>query len=233
MTWVELSGTRATKCTLRAKQLHSNVNHGIIEDARRSPFVRDLILKSFYFEHPHPLLVEILWGWALQDTLGFGPPGDFAAGHSRETLGFGSSRDSGVGHARDTLELGTPGVDRARRRVPDEEKSSGRGEELSLKCNNPTPRVGEKKTSCRPGPHLRAEPSQVELEDAVMSKIYGGNTHLNHSFRIFTTKVATNYALRHRRLSSLLLRHNTSGLSVRSRCHVQDCMHLSNSVFTS
>ena len=31
-----------------------------------------------------------------------------------------------------------------RRRVPGEEKSRRRGEELSLKSNNPTPRVGNK-----------------------------------------------------------------------------------------
>ena len=58
-----------------------------------------------------------LWGWALQSECG--------VGHFRETLGFG------VGHSRDER-----GVDRARRRVP--------GEELSLKSNNPTPRVGNK-----------------------------------------------------------------------------------------
>ena len=45
------------------------------------------INKSLYFEHPHPLWVEILWGslglgiprtlcgWALQDTLELGTPG--------------------------------------------------------------------------------------------------------------------------------------------------------------
>ena len=150
--------------------------------------------KLFYFEHPHPLLVEILWGWALQGdsglhsggwalrglgtpgrlgvesgactlgNLGLGYsgrlwgwalplgawggalPGDSGAAHSGDTLGLGTLRgDSGVGHSRETLELGskntlklgTPGhfgvghrdergVDWARRRVPGEEKSSGR-----------------------------------------------------------------------------------------------------------
>ena len=77
-----------------------------------------------------------LWGWALQ--------GDSGVGHSRETLGLGTpvsgvgqSRrlsgeslgwaikgESGVGHFR---EFGhsrkSLGVDRARRRVPGEEKS--------------------------------------------------------------------------------------------------------------
>ena len=88
-----------------------------------------------------------LCGWALWRHSG--------VGHSRETLGLGI-RDSGVGHSKNTLELGTPGtlwvghsrdergVDWARRRVPGEEKCSGRGEELSLKSNNPTPRVGNK-----------------------------------------------------------------------------------------
>ena len=60
-------------------------------------------------------------------------------GHSMESLGWALQGDSGVGHSRESL-----GVDRARRRVPGEEKSSGRGEELSLKSNNPTPKVGEK-----------------------------------------------------------------------------------------
>ena len=47
---------------------------------------------SIYFEHPHPLLVEILWGWALWGHSGVG----------HETLRLGT--DSG-----DTLGLGTPG----------------------------------------------------------------------------------------------------------------------------
>ena len=99
------------------------------------------------------------------DSLGLGTlHGDFGVGHSRETLGLGGwalRKHSGAGHSRETLELGskntlelgTPGhfgvghrdereVDWARRRVPGEEKSSGRGEELSLKSNSPTPRVG-------------------------------------------------------------------------------------------
>ena len=56
-------------------------------------------------------------------------------GHSREsTLGLGTPARPWVGHSRETLGLGTPGVcggqsreslgvDRARRRVPGEEKS--------------------------------------------------------------------------------------------------------------
>ena len=82
----------------------------------------------FYFDYPHPLLVEIPWGWALQEHSG------------RETLGrlwsWALQGHFGVGHSRDER-----GVDRARRRVPGEENSSGRGAELSLKSNNPTPRV--------------------------------------------------------------------------------------------
>ena len=62
-----------------------------------------------------------LWGWALQGV-------------------------SEVGHSRQSL-----GVDRARRRVPGKEKSSGRGEELSVQSNNPTPKVGNKsKTQAHP-----------------------------------------------------------------------------------
>ena len=112
-----------------------------------------------------------LWGWAIQretlgsgtpGRLGLGTPGDSGAGHSGDTLGWalrqhsglglglGTQGGSGAGHSRDTLELGTQGqfgvghsrdergVDRAK------EKSSGRGAELSLKSNNPTPRVGNK-----------------------------------------------------------------------------------------
>ena len=54
----------------------------------------------FYFEHPHlrDLDLGTLWGWAVQGV-------------------------SGIGHSRQSLGLGTPGVDRARRRVPGEEKS--------------------------------------------------------------------------------------------------------------
>ena len=86
------------------------------------------------------LVKRELWGWAR----------DCGFGHSRDTLvgtpgklGLGHSRESGVGHSGDTLGLGTPGrlwvghyrkrgwahsrdergVDRARRRVPGEEKS--------------------------------------------------------------------------------------------------------------
>ena len=50
------------------------------------------LFKLFYFEHPHPLLVEILWGWALR--------GHSGVGHSR--------KNSGAGHSGNTLKLGTP-----------------------------------------------------------------------------------------------------------------------------
>ena len=88
----------------------------------------------FYFEHPHPLLVEILWGWALQGHSGRALWGHSGVGHSREKIGVGHSRetlglglwgwalqgdsavgrrtlqgDFGVGHSRETLGLGTPG----------------------------------------------------------------------------------------------------------------------------
>ena len=67
--------------------------------------------KLFYFEHPHPLLVEILWGWALQGDSGAGHSG---VGHSRETLGLETlglalRRHSKVGHSRETLGLGISG----------------------------------------------------------------------------------------------------------------------------
>ena len=54
-----------------------------------------------------------------------------------------------LGYSKESLGLGTQGVSRSR---PGEEKSSGRGEELSLKSNNPTPKVGNKyhnKYSCK------------------------------------------------------------------------------------
>ena len=69
--------------------------------------------KIFYFEHPHPLLVDTL-GWALQGHTG--------AGHSSDTLGLGTrlwggetdtlglgSRET-LAHRRETLGLGTPGT---------------------------------------------------------------------------------------------------------------------------
>ena len=60
-----------------------------------------------------------LWGWALRRHSG--------VGHSRETTrGWAPQEHSGVGHSRDTLGLGIPGTGRG-----GEEKSSGRGEELS------------------------------------------------------------------------------------------------------
>ena len=77
----------------------------------------------FYFEYPHPLLVEILWGWALQGDSGAGHSGvghpreTLGLEHSMETLGLGTPEtlwgwalqgDSGVAHSRETLGLGTP-----------------------------------------------------------------------------------------------------------------------------
>ena len=57
--------------------------------------------KLFYFEHPHPLLAEILWGWALQ--------GHSGAGHSGGRLwGWALQGDSGAGHSRTLWGLGTP-----------------------------------------------------------------------------------------------------------------------------
>ena len=95
-------------------------------------------------------------GWARQadsvaghSTLGWALQGHSGVRHSMETLGLGTPEtlkswalqgQFGVGHSKDER-----GVDRARRRVPGEEKNSGRGEELSLKCNNPTPQVGNKR----------------------------------------------------------------------------------------
>ena len=54
--------------------------------------------KIFGFEHPHPLLVEILWGWALQQHSG--------AGLSRETLGLGLRETLGLGTGVGPLGLG-------------------------------------------------------------------------------------------------------------------------------
>ena len=78
----------------------------------------------------------MLWGSALQGHSGAGHGDNLGVGLLRETLGLGLCTPGrlwgcalqghfGVGHPRD------------------EEKSSGRGEELSLKSKNPTP-SGEK-----------------------------------------------------------------------------------------
>ena len=112
--------------------------------------------KVFYFEHPHPVLIEILWGWALNTILGLGTRGRFWGFGAGNTGHWGWA--SGVGHWRlwvgHTLGLGRLwgwasgvlwGADLARRRVPGKEKSLGGGEELRLKSNNPTPRVWKKK----------------------------------------------------------------------------------------
>ena len=77
-------------------------------------------------------------------------------GHSRETLGlnlwgWALQGDSGLGRGKRLWGWsfpgsGTPGTlwDSRDERGVGEEKSSGRGEELSLRSNNPTPRVGNK-----------------------------------------------------------------------------------------
>ena len=69
--------------------------------------------KLFYFEveHPHPLLVEILWGWALQGHSGAGHWGQSGVGEFRETLqGDSGWAPQGDSWAQDTLGLGTPGI---------------------------------------------------------------------------------------------------------------------------
>ena len=120
----------------------------------------------------------ILWGWARQ--------GVSRVGRSREFLGLGIGRSlwgwalhgvsgrgwafqgvfgvhttsevSGVGHTREFL-----GVDRARRRVPGEEKSLvsvwgvegsmvAPQEEFSVRFNNLTPKVGNNDTRNSPSP---------------------------------------------------------------------------------
>ena len=86
--------------------------------------VMELLQKTIcYFEQPHLLLVEIVWGWALQ--------GDSGARHS----GAGTSE---IGHSRETLGLGTSGL---------REECTGRGEEFRarrrVEFNNLTPRVGK------------------------------------------------------------------------------------------
>ena len=89
-----------------------------------------------------------LWAWALREhsalrtpakAVGLGKPGRLW--RLLGTLwGWALQGDSGSGAG--TL-WGWALQGRARSR-PGEEKSSGRGEELSLKSNNPTPRVGKK-----------------------------------------------------------------------------------------
>ena len=84
--------------------------------------------KLFCFEHPDRDLdlgaPGSLWGWALQGISG--------VWHFRESL-----VESLWGWALQGVSRGRPG----------EEKSSGRGEELSLKSNNPTPKVWNKKNA--------------------------------------------------------------------------------------
>ena len=78
-----------------------------------------LAQKLFYFEHPHPLLVEILWGWAPGTLWGWALRGHWLgtserlwAGHWVWALQKDSEvRDSlalWVGHSNKTLGLGTP-----------------------------------------------------------------------------------------------------------------------------
>ena len=85
-------------------------------------------------------------------------------GHSRQTLGLGTPGVSGlgtpgnlcwalrgvsgVGHARESLGLALQGVSTSR---PGKEKSSGRGEELGLKSNSPSPKVGNNKPKFKNG----------------------------------------------------------------------------------
>ena len=59
--------------------------------------------KIFGFEHPHPLLVEILWGWALQQHSG--------AGRSRGTLRLGFRETLGLGTGPLGLGPGTLGLE--------------------------------------------------------------------------------------------------------------------------
>ena len=119
-----------------------------------------VVQKCFYFERPHPLLVEILWGWALQGHAG--------AGHSGDTLGLvqlqgdsgaGHSGDNlGVGHRRDTLTPGTLWGWAL--------QGTGRGEELSLTSNNPIPRVGNNDFL-----HRRPEPQAPKFTDPCMQLV--------------------------------------------------------------
>ena len=87
--------------------------------------------------------------------LGLGTPGRLL-GWALQGVGWALQGDSGLGHSRETPGLGTPGslwgralqgISRSR---PGKEKSSGRREELSLKSNNPTPKVGKKKKNEHP-----------------------------------------------------------------------------------
>ena len=108
-----------------------------------------------------------VWGWALQgrETLGLGTPGTLWGWAIQESLGWALQGDSGVGHSRDIRDLGTPGtfgvghsrdergLDRARRRVP--------GEEKSFKSNNPTPRVVNKFK--REGSRMMPPPSKTAV----------------------------------------------------------------------
>ena len=72
---------------------------------------------------------------------------------------LGAQGDSGVGHSSETVWLGTSGVGRFWGwALQGEEKSSGRGEELSLSSNNPTPRVGKKPSQ---NPHCRGPQGSV------------------------------------------------------------------------
>ena len=83
-------------------------------------------------------------GWALQGEWALQSSGDRGRLWGCTALRKLGQGDSGVGHSRNTLELGTQGTLRGwHSRDEREEKSSGRGEKLSLKSNNPTPRVGK------------------------------------------------------------------------------------------
>ena len=72
-------------------------------------------------------------------------------GHSRDALGLGTPNTVGLGTPGRLS--GDTGVGRSRSglgafagwALPGEDKSSGRGEELRLRSNNPTPRVENKR----------------------------------------------------------------------------------------
>ena len=102
--WRRLVALVSMQCTYRAYCAVSGVmamlalEAGLLSDRgeqKRAEQDRCCSRKLFYFEHPHPLWVEILWGWALQRPSGVGP--------SRATLALGIQGQFGVGHSRDTL----------------------------------------------------------------------------------------------------------------------------------
>ena len=87
--------------------------------------------------------MESLGLGTLGSLCGLGTPGRLcgwvSGGQGVSGVGLQILRVSGVGHFLESLGWALQGVSRSR---PGEEKSSGRGEELSLTSNNPTPKVG-------------------------------------------------------------------------------------------